>query len=43
MFPNIDNIKGIETVKLTLQNGPSQKPFTESIIERLEICSCSNN
>ena len=32
MFPNIDNIKGIEAVKLALQNRPSQKPSTECII-----------
>ena len=38
MFPNIDNIKGIEAVKLVLQNRPSQKPSTECKTERLEIC-----
>ena len=35
MFPNIDNIKGIEAVKLAQQNRPSQKPSTECIIEGL--------
>ena len=43
MFPNIGNIKGIEAVKLALQNRPSQKPFTECIIEKLEICLHNNN
>ena len=43
MFPNIDNIKGIEAVKLALQNRPSQKPSTECIIEGLEICLYNNN
>ena len=38
MFPNIDNIKDIETVKLVLQNRPSQKPSTERIIEGIKIC-----
>ena len=33
MFPNIDNIKGTEAVRLPLQNRPSQKPSTEWIIE----------
>ena len=43
MFPNIDNIKGIEAVKLTLQNRPSQKPSTECIIEGLEISLYNKN
>ena len=43
MLPNIGNIKGIEVVKLALQNRPSQKPSTECIIEGLEICLYNNN
>ena len=43
IFSNIDNIKGVEAVKLALQNRPSQKPSTECIIEGLEICLYSNN
>ena len=43
MFPNIDNIKGIEAVKIVLQNRPSQKPSTECKTERLEICSYKKN
>ena len=43
MFPNIGNIKGIEAVKLALQNRPSQQPSTECIIEGLEICLYNNN
>ena len=43
MSPNIDNIKGIEAVKLALQNTPSQKPFTKCITEGLEICLYNNN
>ena len=43
MFPNIDNITGIEAVKLTLQNRPSQKPSTECIIEGLEISLYNKN
>ena len=42
MFPNIENIKGIEAVKPALQNRPSQKPSTECIIEGLEICLHNN-
>ena len=38
MFPNIDNIKGIEALKLALQNRASQKSSTECIIEGYEIC-----
>ena len=37
MLSSIDNIKGIEAVKLVLQNRPSQKPSTEHKIEGLEI------
>ena len=43
MLPNIGNIKGIEVVKLALQNRPSQKPSTECIIEGLEIYLYNNN
>ena len=43
MFSNIYNIKGVEAVKLALQNRPSQKPSTECLIEGLEICLYSNN
>ena len=32
MFPNIDDVKGIEAVKLALLNRTSQKPSTECII-----------
>ena len=43
MFPNIDNIKSIEALKLTLLNRLSQKPSTECIIVGLEICLYNNN
>ena len=43
MFPNIDNIKGIEAAKIVLQNRPSQKPSTECKTERLEICLYKKN
>ena len=43
MSPNIGNIKGIEAVKLALQNRPSHKPSTECTIEGLEICLYNNN
>ena len=43
MFPNIDSTKGIEAVKLALQNKPSQKPSSEYIIEELEICLYNSN
>ena len=43
MFPNMDNIKGIDAVKLALQNRPSQTRSTECIIEGLEICLYNNN
>ena len=43
IFSNIDNIKGVEAVKLALQNRPSQKPSTECKIEGLKICLYSNN
>ena len=39
----MDNIKGIDAVKLALQNRPSQKRSTECIIEGLEICLYNNN
>ena len=43
IFSNIDNIKGVEAVKLALQNRPSQKPSTECIIEGLEIYLLQTN
>ena len=43
MFPNIDNIKGIEALKLALQNRASQKSSTECIIEGYEICLYNSN
>ena len=43
MFPNIDNNKGIEAVRLALKNRPSRKPSTECIIEGLEISLYNNN
>ena len=43
MFPNINDIKGIEVVKLALQNKPPQKPSTECKTEGLKICLYKNN
>ena len=41
-WKNIDMVKGIEVVKLGLQNRPSKKPSTECIIEGLRICLFNN-
>ena len=43
VFPNIDNIRGIEAVKLALQKKPSQKQSTKYTTEGLEICFNKNN
>ena len=43
MFPNIDTIKGIEAIKLTLQSRPSWKPLADCILQGLEICLYNNN
>ena len=43
MFPNIDNAKGIEAVKLALQKRHIKKPSTDCIIEGLKICLYNNN
>ena len=43
VFPNIDTIKGIETIQLALQSRPSQKPFADCILQGLEICLYNNN
>ena len=43
MFSNVDNIEGIDAVKLAQQKRPPQKPSTECIIEGLKICLYNNN
>ena len=43
MFPNIDNMKGIQVVKTVLANRRVKEPSTECIIEGLEICKCNND
>ena len=43
MFANIDKIRSIESIKLALQNRPSQTLCRECINEGLEICLCNNS
>ena len=38
MFPNIDNKKGISTLKSILYSRSLSKPSTACVIEALEIC-----
>ena len=43
MFPNIDNVKGIEAVKKALNTRSSRKPSTACVIDALSICLYNNN
>ena len=43
MFPNRDNEKGMEAVRLLLVSRCSKNPLTECIMEGLEICLLNNN
>ena len=43
MFPSIDNIKGMEAVKMALDSRLSKVPTTDCIMEGLEICLFNNN
>ena len=38
MFPSIDNVKGMDAVRLALNTRDSNKPSTECVLEGLEIC-----
>ena len=42
-FPGIDNVKGMEVVRLVLNTRNSRKPSTECVLERLQICLYKNN
>ena len=43
MFLSIDNVKGIDTVRLALNTRDSNKASTECVLERLQICFYNNN
>ena len=43
MFPNINNVKGIEAVKKALNTRSSRKPSTACVIDALSICLYNNN
>ena len=43
MFLNIDNEKGMESVRSLLDSRSSRNPSTECIMEGLEICLLNNN
>ena len=43
MFPSIDNVKGMDAVRLALYTRDSNKPSTECVLEVLEICLYNNN
>ena len=43
MFPSIDNVKGMQAVRDTLETCETLKPPTTCIIEALEICFYNNN
>ena len=43
MFPNIDNERGINTLKTVFDQHTSRKPSTDCLIEALRICLYSNN
>ena len=43
MFPSIDNVKGMDAVRLALYTRDSNKPSTECVLEGLEICLYNNN
>ena len=43
MFPSIDNISGLKSVKKVLEGGSNQFPPSNCIIEALKLCLESNN
>ena len=43
MFLSIDNVKGMAAVRLALKTRDSNKPSTECVLERLQICLYNNN
>ena len=43
MFLSIDNVKGMDVVRLALYTRDSNKPSTECVLEGLEICLYNNN
>ena len=43
MFPNIDNERGIQTLRTTYDKRTSPKPSTECLIEALRLCLYCNN
>ena len=43
MFPSINNVKGLDAVRLALYTRDSNKPSTECVLEGLEICLYNNN
>ena len=43
MFPNIDNNKGIEAVRIASEKRENKTPSTKCIVEALEICLYRNN
>ena len=43
MFPNIDNERGISTLRSVFERRTSQTPPTDCLIEALRICLYSNN
>ena len=42
MFPNTDNVRGMEAVRQLLDSRSSKNPSTEWIMEGLEICLLNN-
>ena len=43
MFPSIDNVKGLDAVRLVPNKRDSNKPSTECVLEGLQICLYNNN
>ena len=43
MFPSIDNVNGVNTMRAALEKRVVKNPSTECIIEGLEICLFNNN
>ena len=43
MFPNIDNMKRIQAVKILIDSRKVEEPSTECIIKWMEICLYINN
>ena len=43
MFLSIDNVKGMDAARLTLDTRDSKKPSTECVLKGLQICLHNNN